>query len=476
MKILFVEDNPTFSEGLVRLLRANQNIANVTLALSKSSALTALSGGFYDLLILDLNIPVNDGELEVEVQNGHDVFFRAIEICPGIPIFILTGSEISAFGKRVVRYGENIDLWGSTIATNTLDYLDKEQLDILLPQVFQMAEQVRELNQIALNFRGMDLQLSEGHLRCLKVVTRRVGAVAAEVVKLTGGRSRARVVRVDMRNGAGVSIQLAAAKLHTGEAIKNEDAAFAKYAQRLPSGVFPHKIDMIDKGACGHGGIFYRLAEDFRRSLFQVLRDSDHDAAAAVIALREGMKPWIDAAAMKTTTIAEMRSRVLWDASFEKVKNEFGLDLDDVERMSVSFMSGCIHGDLHGSNVLVNNRSHPILIDFGDIGEGASCFDPVMLELSAIFHPDSVDLNIASNLHGSLALWPDRQAYSQGHPYPEFHAACREWAYDSSGGDFAVLVATYCQILRQLRFQSVDPHLILIALHSILERIRKHHK
>ena len=128
MKILFVEDNPTFSEGLVRLLRENQNIAEVTLALSKSSALSALADGFYDLLILDLNIPVNDGELEVEVQNGHDVFFRAIELCPGIPIFILTGSEFSAFGQRALRYGEKIDLWGSTIPTNTLDYLDKENL------------------------------------------------------------------------------------------------------------------------------------------------------------------------------------------------------------------------------------------------------------------------------------------------------------------------------------------------------------
>ena len=339
-----------------------------------------------------------------------------------------------------------------------------------------MAEQVHAVNQITLNFRGMDLQLSEGSLRCLRIVTRRVGAVAAEVVQLTGGRSRARVVQVNMRNEAGFSIQLAAAKLDSGEAIKDEGVAFAKYAQRLPPGVFPHKIDMIEKGACGHGGIFYRLAEDFKRSLFRVLSGSDHEAAAAVIALKDGMKPWIDAASMKTTTIAEMRSRILWDPSFEKVKNEFGLDLDDVERMSVTFRNGCIHGDLHGSNVLVNDRSQPILIDFGDIGEGASCFDPVMLELSAIFHPDSVELEIASNLHGSLDLWPDRQAYLQGHPYPEFHAACREWAYDSSGSDFAVLVAAYCQILRQLRFKSVPTDIILIALRAVLERIRKHHE
>ncbi len=44
----------------------------------------------------------------------------------------------------------------------------------------------------------------------------------------------------------------------------------------------------------------------------------------------------------------------------------------------------CVHGDLHGENILVSSEGGVLVIDYGDVGFGSAVYDPMTLELSAV--------------------------------------------------------------------------------------------
>ncbi|WP_237480750.1 hypothetical protein [Lichenibacterium dinghuense] len=108
MKILFVEDHLSFGPSMAEILRGIAGVERVDLCRTKAVALVMLSQDFYDLLILDLAIPANEGDLDIAPVHGQAVFYEAIKVCPGIPIFILTGSEMDDFIKGLVRHGEQV--------------------------------------------------------------------------------------------------------------------------------------------------------------------------------------------------------------------------------------------------------------------------------------------------------------------------------------------------------------------------------
>jgi hypothetical protein len=472
MKILFVEDHLSFGPSMADILREIPGVGRVDLYRSKAMALEMLSQEFYDLLILDLTIPANEGDLDIAPEHGQAVFYEAIKVCPGMPIFILTGSEMDDFIKDLVRHGEQADLWGARTKKNTLDYFEKENADRLSAEVEHVAREVSAVDAITINTRGKQLDLTPGAERCIRVAARRCGAAIAEVVPLSGGLSRARVVRATMRNDADQVLLGTVAKLGSLAEIQTEIAAFDQHAKRLPIGFFPPITDTIDKGACGAAAVFYSLAEGYARSLFDLLA-SDEAAAVGVVALvRDRLGIWINAKAMRKGTLADARRRILWDESFEKVVADTGLDVADIEGMSLSFVESCLHGDLHGTNILLDGGNQPVLIDFGDVGVGPSCVDPVTLELSTVFHPDAVRNGLSAKIIPALSYWSNPDAYYVRHPFPSFAKACREWAYDVAGTDLAVLAAGYAYVLRQLRYDTVDKGVTLELLNAICARIR----
>ena len=60
--------------------------------------------------------------------------------------------------------------------------------------------------------------------------------------------------------------------------------------------------------------------------------------------------------------------------------------LNEVERRQVQTRWCCVHGDLHGANVLARKDGECVIIDFGDVGDGPASLDPITLELSLLFH------------------------------------------------------------------------------------------
>ncbi len=107
ISILLVEDNP----GDVRLLRemllqegAKYNLANKT---HLDEAIAALHACSYDVVLLDLSLPDS---------HGIDTFIRLNEICPDIPIIVLTGNNDEEMAVAAVQAGAQ-------------DYLVKGQVD-----------------------------------------------------------------------------------------------------------------------------------------------------------------------------------------------------------------------------------------------------------------------------------------------------------------------------------------------------------
>jgi len=472
MKILFVEDHLSFGPSMAAMPGDIVGVERVDLFRSKSLALEALTQEFYDLLILDLTIPANEGDLDIAPEHGQAVFYEAIKSCPGIPIFILTGSEMDDFIKGLVRHGEQVDLWGSRIRKNTLDYFEKENADRLFTEVEVVAREVTAVDAVIINTRGKALGLSAGAERCIRVAARRMGASIAEVVPLSGGLSRARVVRATLRNEADQVLLATVAKLGSLTEIQAEIAAFDRDAKRLPIGFFPPITDTIDKGACGAAAVFYTLAEGYARSLFDLLAEDEAAAVRALSTVRERMGIWINARTMRRATIAEARRRTLWDETFAEVVAANNLDVAGIDAKALQYGESCLHGDLHGTNILLDPANQPVLIDFGDVGPGPSCVDPVTLDLSTVFHPDAVRLGISAKVEPALSSWPDPDAYYAAHPYPNFAKACRDWAYDVAGTDLAVLAAGYAYALRQLRYDTVGKAVTRGCLDAICEAIQ----
>jgi CheY-like chemotaxis protein len=471
MRILLVEDNKTIGPEMVTTLTAMEHVRDVHLARSKAMGVQALEGAFYDLLILDLGLPLTDDDADQAVEHGQDLFAIAQEICPGLPIIVLTGSTTTAWGERLGRFGHNVDLWGSGTPSNTVDYIRKEDVEDLYREVERISAEVAAVNAIRINTRGKRLDLYPGWERAIRVAARKLGGVNAEVSPLSGGLSRVRVFLVKVFDGAGARIATMAAKLGDRQEVANEIAAYDRHVQRLPVGTFPHRTETLELGLCGKGAIFYRLADDYRSTLFDALAEDPQGAVKVIERLKSNMQIWIDAATVQPRSIAEIRRHILWDEEFEAIKTTHGLEVDDIEAMTVDVRVGCVHGDLHGGNVLIADPPDAVIIDFGDVSETSLCLDPVTLELCAVFHPAGAAKGLIADLSSYFAAWPDVDAL----PATDFGAylrACREWSYDVGHDDLSVLATAYAYAVRQLRFDAVDKAQTLQLVQTLAQALR----
>ena len=115
------------------------------------------------------------------------------------------------------------------------------------------------------------------------------------------------------------------------------------------------------------------------------------------------------------------------------------------------------HADLHGGNVLVKPTGQPLLIDYGDVGPGPSPMDPVTLELSLVFHPDSSAASSGWPTTDQCRAWANLDQFVAGCPFESFVRACRDWAFESANvGERVVYAVAYAYALRQLKYPGTD--------------------
>lgn len=127
MRVLVVEDDQDFVDELLLVLANLDGPPEVTTVRSRNSACERLEKEFYDLVVLDLKIPTIDEALDANPDHGRAVFGRALQLAPGTPIFVLTGSPAEDFIPEMLERQRQIDIWGESREVGTVSFLAKSR-------------------------------------------------------------------------------------------------------------------------------------------------------------------------------------------------------------------------------------------------------------------------------------------------------------------------------------------------------------
>ena len=467
MFVLIVEDEEAFIEEILEVLTSLPGNTEVKIARSRDGAFSFLDSDFFDLVILDLKIPTIDGALDADPRHGHAVFGKARSAAPGTPIFVLTGSPAEDFIPDLLKHQQQLDIWSEGRKVGTVDFLQKYRFDECPSKLLPIASAIEGLSEVELDGGGLDLTIADDRL--IRIFARKFGGRRCVVSRLGGGLSGAKVVRLRVTNRDGVCVHDAVAKLGSQEDVRDEGLRFDTLVVRLDPGATPRKLAMLEFGAHTQAGIFYGLADGFEESAFDIAVRSPERSAAIISSVEGATRRWIDGVPQTRRPIKEVRQRVLSDESLADILRDCSIDwVPDFENREIQTRWACIHGDLHGCNILVSAEGAAVLIDYGDVGDGPASLDPATLELSLLFHPDRPLVGQSWPSHEQAAQWGDLDQYLVNCPATEFIRECRGWAMRAAAGNREVAASAYSYLLRQLTYDDTDKPLAIALLDGVI--------
>ncbi|EOD9097904.1 TPA: phosphotransferase [Pseudomonas aeruginosa] len=471
MKILFAEDNQDFAASVKHEIEKIVGPGNVTLAMSKESATQAISDNFYDLFILDLCLPLTDDGLDADVAHGEAVFgFCKANAC-GTPVCFLTASSTERFVIGLLnKYSLRKDYWGSNEEFPGLMVFKKIDLSELLGFVAECQDKYRNLGNIELRGAG---NLAPEEQRILKMFTQRAGGQICKFIALKGGLSDVRVFSLEILSGYEARLNLAVARIGNREKISEESRKYDSMVGALGIGSFPSKLCLLEYGAKNSSAIFYRLANNHDQSLFDLAQTEPKSCFPVIEKLRETLQPWAEGSTVIRRRISEIRQCLLKDVNKDAIKSKFSLGwIDEIEDLTVSVRWGRTHGDLHGGNILVSRELSPVLIDFGDVSEGALPLDVSTLLLSHFFHPETADELIASIGINEIIAAVNKLEFPTEWSLGEAMNFIIQWLKDhSSDSERTIFASIYSYTLRQLKFDDTNKELALGILEVCRTRL-----
>ncbi|MGK2957876.1 MAG: response regulator [Acidimicrobiales bacterium] len=475
MRLLLIEDDLDTIDVLKQQLQSAG--VELSVAESRDGAVLHLEAGFFDLVICDLNIPTADGILDGSVDHGMAVLSHVRSVCPGTPVI-----GFSAYGatpgllNRLLGMSRQEDFLGVGTEQPVLNFLDKIALDECVAETLRVNSEITSLASIEISTGFHPVDLSGEHRRVLQIYARRRGGRMIKAAALGGGLSDARVLRVRIEGEHGEHVASLVAKLGRIENIDDERNRYLQeVAGSLRIGACPGLVGVVRAGAGALGGLFYELAGEFPESLFDVLLRSPGEASTVVSKVAEMVKPWRDCTPVGSCTVAELREPFVGLARAEEELAKHGGALEpEVESATVQTRICLQHGDMHGLNVLVGPGAVPLIIDFGEVRKGPAATDPVVLELSVLFHPDAPDVLGGWPTAARAETWFDLDDYVLDCPVADFVRACRTWACHQgvAAGDREVAAAVYGFALRQLKYDETDKELALAIYRAAGARLR----
>jgi CheY-like chemotaxis protein len=463
MFVLVVEDKKEFVDDICVMLAEVPGPPVVKVASSRDSAYALLDDQFFDLIILDLRIPSQDGGFDDTPQHGHAVFARARLVAPGTPIMVLTGSQVEDFVGTLLQQKQDIDIWGENKRVMTVDLLKKYEFDQFPARLQPIAAAVRSLADVELQRGGINLSIEDDRL--IRIFARKFGGTRCVLSKLGGGVSGALVVRIRVTDSQGARVHDAVAKIGSPTDVLDECDRFDKIVSRLDAHATPRKLATFEHGARAKAAIFYGLADGFDQSGFDVSAGPALQVTRVIQSIEAATARWLEDVAQSRRTIREVRQRLLGDNDQIRLVNDFNLTWANAfEANAIQVKWSSVHGDLHGSNVLAAADGRVVLIDYGDVGEGPASLDPVTLELSTLFHPQRSQLQWGWPSLAQAASWGDLDTYLSGCPFSAFVRECRGWALRVAAGQREVAACAYSYLLRQLKYGDTNKELVLALL------------
>ena len=471
MKLLIVEDD----EDNISLFETELGASTTckpTFARSRESALTALAAASFDMVVLDLKIPTKDGGLDSDVNHGLAVHSYVQENSYGTPIVVFSAYGTVKLAIKLAENSERNDTWGCGQEEPMTLYKEKSDFVECLAHINRAIEHVDSLAKINLSTGGKVVNLTSEQKRVLRIYSRLHHGTNAMISSLGGGLSNAKTVRLEVQDEHGATTTVALAKLGALKDLRDEETRYHQcIAPCLSVGGFAHLIKFLRAGAANAGGIFYGFAGDYPQSLSDVLQANPAKACLTVGHLRRLENDWHSNAVPKLITVGEIRRSLVSDSDVDLFAGRLGFDWQTIERMQINLKWCCQHRDLHCSNVLVRDDETPLLIDYGEVGRGPACLDPIILELSLLFHPAFKDIRGTWPTATQAQSWTDLDRYLSGCSIAAFVKACREWAFAVEPLDKGVYATAYAFAVRQLKFTGTDHELAVSIARAAQARL-----
>ena len=237
--------------------------------------------------------------------------------------------------------------------------------------------------------------------------------------------------------------------------LKEEQEKYKRHVEPLLGvGRFPALGRHIIAGIGKREALFYQLADDYTDTLFDVLRESDCDATAIVEVLRDILNRWMASSEERLLSLNELREGRIDKEELSPFLDALG-PIEALEEAEKKVRTSCQHGDLHGFNVLCDASGRAVVIDFGNVGPAPACLDPVVLELSVLFHRESPFRNGSWPTIEQTEAWFDIDEYVRDCPFPKFIKKCREWASET-GEASSLPWVVYTEAVRQLKYPDTN--------------------
>lgn len=454
MRILIVEDQDVWIEAYTKVLDDIAPKPVATIVRSRDEAREKITDEFFDLIVLDLKIPTAVEALDEDPAHGLATFAFARAVAPGTPILVLTGSQAEEFIPDLLKQAARVEIWGGAHPFQLVDLLKKLDVAVFPDKIKAISVEIAALSDVELHAR--DYNLPPSFDRLVRAFVRKFDGVKCEAARL-GGLSGVQVIRLAVTNAHGGEPMSVVAKLGKISEVRKENHNYETLISRLPPEATPRKLGMLEYGAKDSAGIFYQLAEGFDDTAFSASLWDDDAAAAVACHLERLTAPWSRGVPEARKSIKEIRERVLWPDSFDVVmaKHNISWAMEFEDRLAQTVWC-CVHGDLHGENALVKRDGSSVLIDYGDVEAGPRSLDPISLEFSLLFHPQSPILEGGWPTEDQARRWFDLEPYLIGCPVPRFVRSAREWTHRAGAGRREIAAAAYSYFLRQLKFDTTD--------------------
>ena len=297
IRVLVVEDDDEFCESVCGLIDSLGFDTDITVKMSRSSAIEGLDDETFDYIILDQKIPTEDNALDADSVHGRAVLEHILSEKIGTPLIILTALSSDRHIPKFIRANRNLDIWGDGGEHPTIDFLRKADLDLLTDNMVKIFSAIYGLDTVDIGFFNGEVELNRLKKTLIRIFVKRQKGVRCLIGPLGGGMSGSDVFRVDVIDDKGSVIQNAVLKIGDRDMVSEEKDNFTMIL-RLNHVAAPHFLSEINYGAGRVAGVAFQLAKNFNRSLFDVLTDRD-DVLPSLEKLSELFVPWDTASVEK---------------------------------------------------------------------------------------------------------------------------------------------------------------------------------